>query len=277
MAPATPPVASGTIVESAPAPTATSVLTTTPNGLPKGTVTSPFCGPDGNCCGPVGGNGPVTYELYANTGPALIVGGSELSGRLNTGWRLSIGARTLFFNTERTAAWVLDTGVGYTYNRGRQERGGPVDVHTPRVLVQNVNGQTVTTPLADALAPHLVRGLHRTTFNYGVGRDWWFRGPGAVGTETGPNTRVGFDVGGRYGTGHSDLVPDTDRGNYLRKQSVVSAVYLAAQGNWERPMGNWIFFTGMRGEFDYTFTNVLPPKGSDIVGINILFSMGVRY
>src|SRR5262245_55404194 len=39
--------------------------------LPPGSVSSPWCGdqPAGaGCCGPIGANGPLTYELYVRTG-----------------------------------------------------------------------------------------------------------------------------------------------------------------------------------------------------------------
>lgn len=262
-----------------PPATSAGVLTAPATGLPAaalppGTVCSPACGPDGTCCGPFGANGPVTYELYARTGPALVVGGSELSGRLNTGWQIGSGAYTLLYNTSRDAAWSLGTGISYTYNRGRQERGGPLDVHTPRVQTLPGGG---TQQLADGLAPHLVRGLHRTTFDYSIGRDWWLQGPGTVGAEAAPNTRVGAYVGGRYGTAHTDLFPQADPTNYLRKHSIMHSVFGGMHYGWEKPMGNWIFFTNARAEVDYAFMNVVPPQGSDVLSVNLLFSLGVRY
>lgn len=261
-----------TVAPTTPAPpTATTVLTAPPGTTttyPPGTVHSPACGPDGQCCGPLGANGPLTYELYFRTGPSLVIGGSEFSGRLNTGWQVGGGSRTLFFNTTRDAAWVLDTGVSYTYNRGRQERGGPLNVHTPPL-------NPATSP--DGIHPHIVRGLHRTSFNFALGRDWWLSGPGVVGSESASNRRWGADVGGRWGTSHVDLVPTANLGNYLRKRSIFHSVVLGTHGDWERPMGNWILFAGVRGEFEYTMLNVVPPNGSDIVGLNFLFQAGFRY
>lgn len=251
------------------APTATTVLTAPPNSpsYPNGTVFSPAC-PDGSCCGPFGANGPITYELFSRTGPSLVVGGSELSGRLNTGWQVGGGANTLFFNKARDAAWVLTTGVSYTYNRGRQERGGPLPVITPPI--NRATG-------ADGQFDYLVRGVHRTSFDFGFGRDWWLSGPGNVGSDCKHNGRVGVDVGGRWGTSHSDLVLESDLDTYLRKQSVFHSVLIGTHANWERAMGNWILFAGIRGEFDYTFLDVVPTNGSDIVSVNFLFQLGVRY
>jgi hypothetical protein len=252
-----------------PSPSATSVLTTPPGAAtyPPGTVHSPAC-PGGLCCGPVGANGPVTYELYGRTGPSLVVGGSEFSGRLNTGWQVGGGAHTFFFNTSRDAAWVLNTGISYTYNRGRQERGGPLEVQTPPPSPQ---------VQPDGIQSFLVRGLHRTSFDFGFGRDWWITGPGTVESESHSNSRWGVDVGGRWGTSHVDLVPTANLNNYLRKRSIFHTVLIGSHADWERPMGNWILFAGVRGEFEYTFLNVVPPNGSDIVGLNFLFQMGVRY
>ena len=259
-------------------PTATSVLMAAPGAPsvhPAGTVTSPWHGSSsgGPCCGPTGGNGPVTYELYTLTGPSLAIGGSELSGSLKTGWTVGTGVRTLLFNQPGDAAWVLDLGLSFTYNRGRSSKV-PIDVLTPRV--QQVPGGQAT-PLPDGLAPYSVRGLSRTNFNFSIGRDWFLRSPGLVVSETGPNWRVGADVGGRYGTSHVDLVPIADPTNYLRKQSVTHSVFTALHTNYEVPMRSFIFFTGVRTELDYTFTNVVPPKGGDILSLNIYLTAGVRY
>ena len=265
-------------IPSAGDPTATSVLTAPPGAPsvhPAGTVTSPWRGGSsgGPCCGPTGGNGPVTYELYTLTGPSLAISGSELSGRLKSGWTVGTGVRTLLFNQPGDAAWVLDLGVGFTYNRGRSSKI-PIDVLTPRV--QLVPGGQPT-PLPDGLAPYSVRGLSRTNFNFSIGRDWFLRSPGLVGSEVGPNWRVGGDVGGRYGTSHVDLVPIGDPTNYLRKHSVTQSVFTALHTNYEVPVRSFIFFTGVRTEVDYTFTNVVPPKGGDILSLNIYLTAGVRY
>jgi hypothetical protein len=136
--------------------------------------------------------------------------------------------------------------------------------------------------LPDGLAEHIVRGLHRTNFNFAIGRDWWLKDVGYLRPQpTGVwNTRLGMDVGGRWGTSHVDLVPariDNPRNDYLRKRSTTHAVFVSFRTDWERQVGGWIFFTGVRSQLDYTWTNVVPPKGGDIVGINFLFHAGVRY
>ena len=71
------------------------------------------------CCGPLGG-GHVAYDLYVRTGPNLVFGNGPFTERLNTGWIIAGGGRSLFFNPTNDAAWVVDLGLSYQYNRGSQ-------------------------------------------------------------------------------------------------------------------------------------------------------------
>ncbi len=256
-------------------PSSTDVLTAPPgqSAYPAGTVTSPWTGNGSpGCCGPVGGHGPLTYELYSYTGPSLVVGGSELSSRLKTGWGIGTGVRTLLFNTEGTRAWAFDLGLNYIYNRGQSD--GTFFVATPRVDSSNPNNPI---RLSDGIAEYTVRGLHRTRLTFGFGRDWWLRGPGLVNTERGRNFRFGTDIGGSYATSHVDLVPVIDPTNYLRRQNVVHGVYIGANVNYEIPVGSWIFFTGLRTQWDYTMTNLVPPQGADVHSVNLFFQAGFRF
>jgi hypothetical protein len=236
-------------------------------------VTSPWCGSGGaGCCGPVGGNGPLTYEVYTWTGPSYPISGVAFDDRLNMGWTVSGGVRTLYFNPPGTRAWYLDLGVSYTYNRGNQQTQLQAFTPQPRDAAGNLQGP-------DQLVVHVIRGLNRTTFDFALGRDFFLRGPGYL-TPDGcgaTNLRVGGDVGGRWGTAHSDLVPVDDRLNYLRKQGVTQSVFLGGHVGWERNMGGWILTSGLRTEWDYTWTNVIPPNNGDIVSINLLLYIGARF
>ena len=92
--------------------------------LPPGSVPDPWitCDRPG-CCGPVGGNGPIGWELYVRSGVSIPTGSGILQDTLDAGWMTTIGARTLFFNPATTAAWTWDVGLGYTYNdAGRPNR-----------------------------------------------------------------------------------------------------------------------------------------------------------
>ena len=259
-------------------PGPTAVLTAPPGAgsqLPPGSVASPWCGgaPAGaGCCGPVGANGPVTYELYARTGPNIIVGGSgTFSGALRSGWVIAGGGRTLLYDTTGDAAWAFDLGVGLTYTRGEQNR--VIDVFSPRETDPNTG--LLAGP--DQIHPFRVRSLHRSTFNYALGRDWFLNGPGYLGAEQSSNTRLGFDVGGRWGYSHVELVPVEDPRNYLRRSGVTHGIFLGTNYTWEQPMGAWILVIGGRAEWGITFSNLVPPQNGNLQDVNLLLTIGVRF
>lgn len=251
---------------------------TTPAGLPQqqaafppGTVVSPWVhGYKPECCGPTGGNGPVTYELYAKTGPSLIIGGGpEFSGAVEFGWMVGGGGRTLLFNNQGDAAWVLDLGGTYSYNGGNS-RSLDVYNRAPRG-----NDGLLTGP--DVIYPFTLRGVTRTSANLYLGRDWFLNGPGILGFEQNWNSRFGIDAGGRYGTIRVDLVPDTDRDNYFRRYSVTYGAGIGAHYNAETPVGNWILFTGIRVEYGFNWSNVVPPLNGNFQDLNLLLTLGVRF
>jgi hypothetical protein len=270
-------VTPGTAVPS----TSASELLTNPQAMslakPDGTVVSPWCGENG-CMGPIGKNGPVTYELYAVNGVSMPVGGSELSSVLKTGYMTGGYARALWYNPGRTSALTFDLGLTYQYNRGQGDKS--IDVNTPRRApnTQDILGN----PIQGALLPEItasyqLRALSRTNFNFAVGRDWWFGGPATVGSGTSNNYCFGTDFGGHWGVGHVDLVPRLDPTNYLRRDGVTHGVSIGLHCDHERPMGNWILFQGLRAEWRYTITNLVPPQGGDIHDVNLLYVIGVRF
>lgn len=256
-----------------PPATPTGTLTAPPTGLPPGSVASPWVGsrPAGACCGPVGANGPIGYELYVRTGPNLPVGGEDLSAAILTGWTTGGGGRALFFNPAGDRAWVLDLGLSYTYNQGKNSR--VLGVFTPTALDQNTNEPTGP----DEVNSFGVRGLHRTNFNFAVGRDWFLNGAGNLGMNPAANWRVGGDIGGSWGTSHVDLNPVADTSNYLRKSGVTHGVFLGTHASWEKPMGAYVLFGGLRTQVGYTWTNLVAPVGGDIIDVSFLLTAGVRY
>jgi hypothetical protein len=251
-------------------------LTAPPGPAHAGPMIQPlWCGglPAGaECCGPVGANGPVTYELYARTGPSLPIGGSRVfSGALQTGWHVAGGGRSLFFNPAGDAAWYLDLGLGYTYNRGTDR---VINVFSPQPRDQ-FTGELLG---PDEIHPFQLRVMHRTTFNYGVGRAWWLNGPGHPGADCGWwNSRLALDVTGRWGTNHVELVPVFEPENYLRRSGISHGLFLGANWDWERAMGGWIFFGGVRAEWGYTWMNLVPPQDGDLQDVNLLMTLGVRF
>jgi len=257
---------------------ATDVLTSPQGGVPMahggaygpaipGAAYSPWCGdsPAG-----VGGNGPVTYEGYVRTGPSLNIGGGELSAILDHGWMTAIGGRSLFFNETNDAAWVLDLGFSFTQNRGpRLARITQMDADS----LKDGEGNNFTIPVG-------IRAIRRTSLNFGIGRDWWLYGPGTVEANGGSgfgNWRGGVDVGGRWGTSSIDVEPQFDAGGVRRRQAVYHGVYVGSSLNWEKQFGGVILLAGIRGEWGYDWTNLLPPQTSNLQNLNVLMTFGLRY
>ncbi len=253
-------------------PTAVDTLTGVPPvpAAVPGAVYSPWVGdnPAGGCCGPVGANGPVTYEGYFRTGVSLLSGGGAMTSVAKTfGWNVQGGSRSLFFNPTGDAAWVLDLGIGYTANAGRgAER--PINILTNSVKFGG----------GDGVFPAGVREVRRTSLNFAIGRDYFLNGPGVVGSEPGyGNFRTGWDVGGRWGTSSVGFEPFGDPDGYRRRQSIFHGLYLAGNATWEKPMGSWTFYLGGRVEWGYYWANMLPPNDGDFREVNILLMTGVRF
>ncbi|MCE9564880.1 MAG: hypothetical protein K8U57_22840 [Planctomycetes bacterium] len=250
------------------------------NGLPKypnpsaGSYPSPYYTNGPGCAGPLGRNGRIGYDLYSYTGATFAVGEGRLARELQVGSMTGGGARSLFFNTTHDAAWAADLGLSYQYNHGSVDHFTTLELRQAPTVVG-----TVRTPRPDILAPLAVRGLSRTNFNFGVGRDWWYWGPGSVGLENGWNYRFGATVGGRWGTAHIDEVPqDTaTNGTYARRQGVTHGVYVESHATVEVPMGAWILFGGLRTEWGYDWMNLFPPQEGNLHNFNILATVGIRF
>jgi hypothetical protein len=247
---------------------------TTPPMVPAvpGAVYSPWAGGGG-------GSGPVSYEGYLRTGPTLLTGGGELTAVLKTfGWNVQGGARTLFFNEPGDAAWVLDLGIGFTFNDGRRDtRRAEAFTEGDFPAAANNNPDTTQPRLPDVLTTVSVLGLRRTSLNFAIGRDYFLNGPGAVGQGTFGNLRFGWDVGGRWGTASLGYRPDGDPGGFRRRQDVYHGLFLGTQYTWEKPMGAWTWFCGGRLEWSYYWTNMLPPRDGDFRDANFLMMFGVRF
>jgi hypothetical protein len=247
-------------------------------GLPPGAYASPWYGQASGCCGPLGKNGPVDYELLVMTGPNIPFGSGPFTDHLNVGWGLSGIGRTLFFNPEGDAAWALSLGVNYIYNRGKSDDFVDMFVRQSPLQQQNAAGQTIAVPRPDLFTTTRIRDIHRTAFTFAVGRDWWLWGSGLPGGEDGWNLRLGTDVGGRWGTAHADVVPIGQGAfNYARRQGVFHGVMLGFHSNFEMPVGGWIWVLGTRAEWSYDWMDIAPPLNGDIQNINLMFTTGIRF
>lgn len=250
------------------APNPTQTLTGMP-ALPPGTV--PGLLNNANCCGPVGANGPIAYEVYAHTGPNFIIGGgSEFSGAAGFGWRVGGGGRTLFLNPAADAAWVAGAGINYIYNGADESRVFDVFARRPRDQNNMLLGP-------DQLQPFYLRGVTRAGVTYAVGRDWFLNGPAVTGGDTGWNSRVGVDIGGRYETVRVDLVPIAARDSYFRRVGIAHTLTVGAHWSTEVPMGAWIGFAGVRAEYGHMWSNVIPPQDGNLQDISVLLTLGVRF
>jgi hypothetical protein len=79
------------------------------------------CGPGcsgAGCCGPVGGNGPVQMEIYLQQGVAIPFSDGVWGHTLQAGWDIQGGGRSLFFNPEQDAAWVVDISLSNNHYHG---------------------------------------------------------------------------------------------------------------------------------------------------------------
>jgi hypothetical protein len=242
-------------------------------GAPLGSYPGPGYNDNPNCCGPVGRNGPIGYELYLDTGPSFAFGAGDFAHRLETGWMVNGGGRTFLFNPARDAAWSIDLGLSFQYNRGNQVSPTFLDVRQPNTT--DAAGQVIHVP--DVLTKLYIRDLDRTNFNFGIGRDWWLWGPGATGAEDDWNVRVGGLVGGRWGTAHVNEVPTADPFGYFRRQDVTHGFFVELHANFEVPMGSVIWFGGLKVQYGYDWTNIAPPFAGDIQSINLLLSTGFRF
>jgi hypothetical protein len=207
-----------------------------------------------DCC-QRGFSGPIGTELYARGGPSFPIAGADSKKALRTGWEIMGGGRTLFFSPDGMRAWTVDLGLSYTINDG----------HSSRQFLYT-NGASVT-----------IRDLHRTAVSMALGHDWFMFCPGPTGSGDGMNLRYGFDGGARWGTGHLDLNPVNSPGGYVRLHSVYGAAFAAFHVNWEVPMGGWTLLMGMRGEWSYSFMNLLPNQSTHLNDINVLATAGVRW
>ncbi len=224
------------------------------------------------CCGPVGANGPINYEMYLRSGIAFPVANSGLGSVLDNGWTIEGGARTLFLNPETDEAWTVDLGIGNTYNR--------VGNRTHKFVNGNFRAANETftfTPLLQnpvtQFGPGLVTGadLNRTYVFLSGGHEWYLWGS-AEHDCCCRNWRVGFDVGGRYGTEKLDV-------NETRHMTDNNeSAFISAHSDVEIPWGQVLFQAGVRLEYSYTWSQIFKSSSNgDVQDISLLFTTGWRF
>jgi hypothetical protein len=215
------------------------------------------------CCGPVGANGPLGYEVYIRNGFNFPLGANPFGTKLKTGWDVDVGARTLFFNPELDAAWTVDLSVSNVHNGSNDFR----TLYQLTNVVAGPNGGGATVPSVNVG----VRDLNRTYVNAAVGREWYLWGSADC-CKPDVNWRVGFDAGGRYGTEKLEVT------NFFHRTDVIAGTFGSIHSDLEIPCRCCIFQAGIRAEYGYTWGDILQRStNSDVQDINLLFTLGTRF
>lgn len=217
------------------------------------------------CCGPVGGQGPITWELFVRTGPRLPVSGSFLNHFMVDGWMVQGGGRTLFYNVDRDAAWTAELGVSHSVNQGRDNMW----LQLPSRLVPSpIGGIRVPGDVA------MVDTFQQTLVNAGLGREWYLIG---AAYEPGKRWRAGADAGGLWGAANIAFHDFNTRGQFFRRGHVAGGGYTALHTDIECPCNCCTFIAGLRAEWSFTTTRVLPDVDNGIYWVNFLMNFGVRF
>jgi hypothetical protein len=247
--------------------------TTTPPLAPKVQGLSDwitYTRPD--CCGPIGRNGPIGYELYTRTGWSIPTGGPIFHQGIESGWTIAAGARLLFFNTEADAAWTFDLGLLHSYNHGQRD-DLPITLFIRDNTINPITMQ-LQNPGTFIQRDVTVRSLHRTYVQLLFGREWYLTGA-PDGCHW--NWRAGFDAGGRYGSMRADLDEFRMR-SYFRRNDVIGGLLLALHSDVEIPCGCCTFIGGLRLEYGYTWSDIFQVQNdSDLQEVNLLVNLGVRF
>ncbi len=263
----TPP--GGVLPSAMPTPGPEASSTDAPMASPTGPRLSDYIlGTKPDCCGPVGGNGPISFEPYARAGALVVLPTGFLAKTLSTGWEVEGGGRTLLFDPAGTDAWTADLGISNIYNHGQHsDRSTTLDIFqtNPSTGLTTKNPVTVT-----------VRDLNRTYVNGSLGHEWYLwgsaancAGGGSMGVEA--NWRVGVDLGGRWGSEKLELHEITHR------TEVIEGLFAALHTDLEIPCGGWIFVIGARVEWGNTWMHtILQGAPEDLQNIDALVNLGVR-
>ncbi len=246
-----------------------------------------------DCCGPVGGDGPIKEELYIDTGPSLPVSGSIFGHVLTTGWEVKGGGRTLFFNSDRDRAWSVDLSISSIWNGGQHaDRTFPLFL-----LVQPLPAAANVTPdVFRAFVLGKLKDMNRTSVNLALGREWFLVGNAASCACGGVNWRVGIDSGGSYGSQAAQVeidtipgipavntnpvgTPTTTQVHMLRRRTdTIAGAFLGLHTDLEVPCGCCVFMAGFRAEWGYTWSDILQRQNdSNMMDLNLLITCGVRF
>jgi hypothetical protein len=221
-----------------------------------------------DCCGPLGGDGPISTELYVRLGTSIPLQSGFFGHTLEDGWVIQGGGRALFFNPAADAAWTADFSISNAYNHGQHS-----DMSALLFLLFTDNvGVTSRVPFRVT-----IRDLNRTFVNLAFGREWYIWAPAANCPTCGrmsdePNWRVGFDAGVRYGSAKLELH------EIKHRTEVIEGAFLSVHTDLEVPCGGWVFVVGGRLEWGNTWMHtLLQDTPENVQDVNLLMTLGVRY
>lgn len=220
------------------------------------------------CCGPMGGNGPIGAELYLRTGVSFPINGGALSQGILTGWDIEGGVTSLFFNRADDAAWTVGVSVTSVFNVGNPKAGQVTLTNVP-LKTTDITGTTTTTNVPSLnVTPS---NLNRTSVNLSGGRETWLLGT-ADSSHNDLNWRVGWDVGGRWGTEKLDL------DELQHRNGQFGGVFVGLSTDLEVPCGNVILVTGIRTEWGTDFSRILQSDNNgNVMDLNLMFNIGIRF
>ncbi len=247
-------------------------LMTGTNEVPPPTMITPPGKPDDwmcytcpDCCGPVGGDGPIHYELFLRTGPTLGVSGGYLKETTSAGWMVEGGGRSLFFNPDHDRAWTIELGLLHMYNNGSRP------TLTTTIIAEPLGANVPPAPFQVSTG-----SLQRTDVYAGFGREWWL-----IGTSQSckPCWWFGADAGFRYGPSRLDLhILNVNPGiTFTRLEGINAGPYISIHSDVAWPCGCCQFLFGVRAEWDKSYMSMLPNQNCNIEDVNFLLNLGVRY
>jgi hypothetical protein len=238
----------------------------TNGGTPDLNVSSWIAYPRCNCCGPLGGDGPISAELYARTGVSFPFGPGILNEHTSPGIKVAGGVRTLLFNPTVDAAWTIDLGASTAWY-------GPAGLPTVQIRNPNSAGSPDTHPLV----PVTPKSVNQSFLELALGRELYLWGTGACGCDAaGPTWRVGWDAGARWGTGRVSLQPNT---TFIRPRTgTLGGFTVALHSDLEVPHGCCVLFVGLRTEYGWGFGDLLGARNdTDLQTVNVMLNFGFRY
>jgi hypothetical protein len=261
------------------------------------------------CCGPIGLNGPIGYDLFLRAGLAFPIGGGLLQHSLQDGLYVEGGGRTLFYNPEMTRAWTATLGVG-NFNADSRHfvpsfQMNNIPVHTvippsttgtpgstsstgtagsttsgTTTPTSGTTGTTTTSSTTGAGTPIIVvvpsltasvASYNQTWFSVYGGRECYLWGNAECSNQQ-CSLRAGVEVGGRWATEKVDF-------NEIRHRTgTAGGVSIAGYTELVVPCQCVIYTFGLRTQYDYIFTDILQSQNvNDLQLFNLLVTVGLRF